>query len=203
LLDAALSLFVEKGFAATRAEEIAARVGVSKATIYVYFPSKQDLLKALIARELSAVAPSGARLQAVGGECCADLLRRQLATWWSLLADTALGGIFKLVITEVRVFPELMDFWLRAVVEPCQKSIGKTVREAVESGEFRPADPDVVVRSLVLPMIMGCLHRHTIGACSAADRLLGEPDFFSSHVDFVLQGLAPCTGASASSSARA
>jgi AcrR family transcriptional regulator len=48
LLDAALDLFVEKGFTATRSEEVAARAGVSKGTLYLYFPSKEDLLTAVI-----------------------------------------------------------------------------------------------------------------------------------------------------------
>jgi AcrR family transcriptional regulator len=54
LLDAALTAFVEKGFAATRAEEIAARAGVSKGTLYLYFDSKEDLLKTLIAEGFSS-----------------------------------------------------------------------------------------------------------------------------------------------------
>ena len=48
LLDAALDLFVEKGFAATRSEEVATRAGVSKGTLYLYYPSKEDLLKEVV-----------------------------------------------------------------------------------------------------------------------------------------------------------
>ena len=48
LLDAALDLFVEKGFAATRSEEVASRAGVSKGTLYLYYPSKEELLKEVI-----------------------------------------------------------------------------------------------------------------------------------------------------------
>ena len=53
LLDAALDLFVEKGFAATRAEEVAARAGVSKGTLFLYFQSKEDLFKAVVQENLS------------------------------------------------------------------------------------------------------------------------------------------------------
>ena len=48
LLDAALDLFVEKGYAATRVEEVAARAGVSKGTLFLYFPSKEELFKAVV-----------------------------------------------------------------------------------------------------------------------------------------------------------
>ena len=61
LLDAALSLFVEKGFAATRTDEVAARAGVSKGTLYLYYASKEELLKAVIAQRLSSQIAEGAR----------------------------------------------------------------------------------------------------------------------------------------------
>ena len=191
LLDAALALFVEKGFADTRTEEIAARAGVSKGTIYLYFSSKEEMLKAVIARQVSSRISMGAQQAAKHNGSCADLLRRLLEAWWLLLADAAVGGVFKLVITEVRKFPQLMDFWVREVEEPGRRLIGRVVREGMDRGEFRRLDPDVVVRSLVLPMIMGCLHRHTIGACAAVDPLLDDPDFFARHVEFVLDGLVP------------
>src|SRR5205814_5695113 len=53
LLDAALDLFVEKGFAATRSEEVAARAGVSKGTLFLYFPSKEELFKAVVRENIS------------------------------------------------------------------------------------------------------------------------------------------------------
>ena len=53
LLDAALDLFVEKGFAATRAEEVAVRAGVSKGTLFLYFPSKEELFKAVVRENIS------------------------------------------------------------------------------------------------------------------------------------------------------
>ena len=60
LLEAALALFVEKGFAATRAEEVAQRAGVSKGTLYLYYPSKEELLKAVIQSSLGAQISSAA-----------------------------------------------------------------------------------------------------------------------------------------------
>ena len=54
LLEAALDLFVEKGFTATRVEEVAARAGVSKGTLFLYFPSKEDLFKAVVRENISS-----------------------------------------------------------------------------------------------------------------------------------------------------
>ena len=60
LLEAALDLFVEKGFAATRVEEVAAQAGVSKGTLFLYFPSKEDLFKAVVRENVVAPVTQGA-----------------------------------------------------------------------------------------------------------------------------------------------
>ena len=57
LIEAALALFVEKGFAATRVEEVAARAGVSKGTLFLYFPSKEDLFKAVVRENIAGRFP--------------------------------------------------------------------------------------------------------------------------------------------------
>ena len=62
LLGAALDLFVEKGFAATKTEEVASRAGVAKGTLYLYDPSKEDLLKAVVRENLSALIAEGATI---------------------------------------------------------------------------------------------------------------------------------------------
>ena len=53
LLAAALDLFVEKGYAATRVEEVASRAGVSKGTLFLYFASKEELFKAVVRENIA------------------------------------------------------------------------------------------------------------------------------------------------------
>src|SRR6476661_28760 len=48
ILEAALSVFAEKGFAAARMDDVARHAGVTKGTIYLYFPSKEELFKSLV-----------------------------------------------------------------------------------------------------------------------------------------------------------
>src|SRR6185295_2415125 len=59
LLGAALELFVEKGFSATKTEEVASRAGVAKGTLYLYYSSKEELLKAVVRENLSALIAEG------------------------------------------------------------------------------------------------------------------------------------------------
>lgn len=188
LLDAALELFVEKGFAATRAEEVAVRAGVSKGTLYLYYPSKEELLKAVIAHYLSARIVEGAAQAATFDGSASELLRNILIDWWGQLYDSPAAGVFKLVITEVRNFPEIAGFYHREVVERARDLLGGVLRQGIADGEFRAVDVEHAVHSLVLPLIMICLHRHSLGAC-AVDWHLDGRAFIAQHVHLVLDGL--------------
>ena len=188
LLAAALSLFVEKGFAATRAEEVAQRAGVSKGTLYLYYPSKEELLKAVISHNLSERIAEGAELAAGFDGPAAHLLRTILVDWWRQLYDSPAAGVFKLVITEARSFPEIADYYAREVIEPAHTLLGGIVRRGMAQGEFRTVDIDNAVHSLALPLVMICLHRHSLGAC-AVDWHLDGHAFIAQHVALVLDGL--------------
>lgn len=190
LLDAALALFVEKGFAASRAEEVASRAGVSKGTLYLYYPSKEELLKAVIAHYLSERIAEGADQAAHFTGPASELLRGMLIDWWTQLYDSPAAGVFKLVITEVRNFPEIATFYHREVVERAHTLLGNVLRQGMAQGEFRAVDVDHAVHSLVLPMVMVCLHRHSLGACTPADWHLDGRSFIAQHVALVLEGLA-------------
>lgn len=189
LLDAALALFVEKGFAATRSEEVAARAGVSKGTLYLYFPSKEELLKAVIREHVSKEIVAGAQLVQDFEGSSAELLRQVLGGWWMRLYDSPASAVFKLVITEVRNFPEIAQFYSQEVVQPGEQIIGGIVQRGVDSGEFRPIDVPSAVLSLVFPMVMLCLHKHSLGVCVPLHAV--EPHrFIREHIDLMLTGLA-------------
>ena len=190
LLEAALALFVEKGFATARAEDIAARAGVSKATLYLYFRSKEDLLKALIAERFASGMDIAATHDTSDAMASQDLLRDVLTAWQSTLMQCHAGGIFKLILTEVRNFPALADFWTREVIEPARRLVSRIVVRGIDRGEFRPVDPDLVVHALVLPIIVMCLHRDAMRPASVPNSsLLNAPDIFGRHFEFVLEGL--------------
>lgn len=188
LLDAALELFVEKGFAATRIEEVAVRAGVSKGTLYLYYPSKEELLKAVIEQRLSSeIAAVAAEAERFEGPTPA-LLLDLLTVWWQRMYESPASGVFKIIVTEVRNFPEIADFHRRAVVEPGQRLIGGLLERGIARGEFRAVDVGCAVHSIVLPMIMLCIHKHSIGACIPQHALDGKT-FIRQHVELMLAGL--------------
>lgn len=188
LLDAALALFVEKGFAATRAEEVAQRAGVSKGTLYLYFPSKEELLKAVIRTQLSERIAAGASVVAAHTGDVSALMRGPLADWWLTLYRSPASGVFKLMIAEARTFPEIAQMYADEVALPASALLRGMLQAGIDRGEFRPVALDTATHSLLLPLVMACLHRHAFSACGTAPLLDGER-FIHQHIDLVLHGL--------------
>ena len=189
LLDAALELFVEKGFATARAEEVAARAGVSKGTLYLYYPSKEDLLKAVIKKNLSERLAAGAAQAADFSGSAAELMRSLLVDWWTQIYDDPASAVFKLVITEARTFPEIAEFYAREVITPGQALLTRVIQRGIDQGEFHPVDTLSATHSLIMPLIMACVYKHSIGACTQTPTFDGSV-FIRQHVDLVLAGMA-------------
>jgi AcrR family transcriptional regulator len=190
LLDAALALFVEKGFAATRAEEVAQRAGVSKGTLYLYYPSKEELFKAVVRQNLSSLIAEGMQLLACFEGSSADLLALLIQTWWERFGNTPASGIHKIVISEVRNFPELAQFYTDEVVIPADELFGRCVERGVARGEFRPMPTHEVALALIAPLIFMAIHRHTFGCCPVHGAADINPELMlRTHLDLVLRGL--------------
>jgi AcrR family transcriptional regulator len=188
-------LFVEKGFAATRAEEVAQRAGVSKGTLYLYYPSKEELLKAVIREHLSSRIAAGAAAAEKHRGPMADLLRDVFSRWWLEVFDSPTSGVFKLIITEVRNFPDIAEFYVAEVIQPAEQLIAGIVQRGIGSGEFEALDVPCVVHSLVLPMVMLCLHKHSLGACPGHHEDFDAHAFVRAHIDLVIRGLVRTKGA--------
>lgn len=189
LLDSALELFVEKGFAATRSEEVAARAGVSKGTLYLYFPSKEDLFKAVVRSNLSNVIAEGDQAVAEHQGPAADLLRYLMRTWWDRVAQAPPGGISKVIFAEARNFPELAAFYVDEVIAPAHALIGRVLQRGIASGEFRPVPLHEAVVTIVAPTLFMALHKHSLGACPIAGPDLDPERMFETQMDMLLCGL--------------
>ena len=118
LVTAARDLFVEKGFAATRADEVAARAGVSKGTLFLYFQSKEDLFKAVITENIANLFPAWNEEFKTFSGSSADMLHYAMDLWWNNVGNTPASGIVKLVLSEAQNFPDIAEFYQREVVEP-------------------------------------------------------------------------------------
>lgn len=197
LLDAALELFVEKGFAATRAEEVAARAGVSKGTLFLYFPSKEELFKAVVRENISGKFGTWEREFQTFEGSAADMVRYCLKTWWDHVGDTPASGISKLMLGEAQNFPELAAFYHQEVVLPGQRLIERILRRGIERGEFRAMDVEYAAFSLTSPMLFLVLMKHSLCVCMPQDYRLDPERFIAAQADTLLDGLRVRPGHSA------
>lgn len=189
LLEAALSLFVEKGFAATRAEEVARLAGVSKGTLYLYYPSKDELFKAVVRTYLGQFIVESADLVDQHEGPAAELLQDLAKTWWSRVGQSQAAGIIKLIVAEAANFPDLAQFYMDEVVAPCHALLGRAVQRGIDRGEFRPMDVSSVVMALVAPVQFLVLYQQCAAACAATPVPM-EPDLFiRTQIELLLRGL--------------
>jgi AcrR family transcriptional regulator len=188
LLDAALEVFAEKGFAAARMEDIAARAGAAKGTLYLYFPSKEAVFEALVR---SAIVPNIERaeaLAAVHEGPVAPLFRQLIALLATVVRDARIVVLPRLLIGELYKFPELARFYRRNVLDRGLGLIARVHRRGVEAGEFRPQDSDAVARLVVAPVLMMAIWR-TVFARFDEEPFDPAP-VLQAHADTLLRGLA-------------
>lgn len=154
VLDAALALFIEKGFAATRVDDIAKAAGLSKGTVYLYFPSKEALLEALVRRAILPIADSAlATLHDYEGDprIVLGVVMKMLAV---RLSDPKIIAMPKLIFREVMGFPELAQMYRREVLDRVIPAVEGLIRKGVEQGYLRQVDPSLTIRSIIGPLML-------------------------------------------------
>jgi len=189
LLEAALDLFVEKGFAATRSEEVAARAGVSKGTLFLYFPSKEELFKAVVRENMVRHQTEGAEEIARFEGPTADLLEYLMLEWWRRYGATKASGISKLVMSEASNFPDLARFFQEEVVTPGHAMIRSVVQRGIDRGEFRSVDMDLTVHSVLAPLLFLVTWKHSMAPCCPSSQQIDPETFIRHHTLLLVRGL--------------
>lgn len=163
IIEAALDVFAEKGFAAAKLDEIARRAGVSKGALYLYFETKEDLFRAAVH---AAVSPNldgiRAAVEAFDGPF-AQLAPMILARAAQVLASRRLGGVVKTVAGESRNFPDLARIWHDDVVAVMLSMMAGVIARAQARGEVAAGDPRLYAFSLAGPLVMAALYREVFG----------------------------------------
>jgi len=188
LLDAALQLFTEKGFAATRSEEVAARAGVSKGTLYLYYASKEELFKAAVREHLAERISDGQALLEQHQGPMVELLAHMMGEWWRRIGEGPAGGLSKIMLAEGHGLPELAAFYREEVIEPTHRLIGGLLERGIASGEFRPVPVGPTVQVLIGPLLHLILAEHSFGACLPGDAGL-PAQILETQLDLLRHGL--------------
>lgn len=189
LLAAALHLFVEKGFAATRVEEVAKLAGVSKGTLFLYFPSKEDLFKAVVRENISGhLTQWSDEIDHFEGSSH-DMLRCCLHSWWTHIGSTQASGIPKLMMSEAHNFPELGAFYRQEVMQPGTALIERVLQRGIQRGEFRAVDVHYAAYMVLAPLLLLALWRHSPEVCTASMAGIDPETYLAMHISTLLHGL--------------
>lgn len=187
LLAAALDLFVERGFTATRLDEVARNAGVSKGTLYLYFENKEELFKAVVRENVVPGIVQAEQLMEHFDGSTEDLFRAMITLWWTGLTNSKLAGICKLMFAEAGNFPELAKFYHDEVIVRHEQMLIKLLERGMCNGEFRQLDITVMPKIITAPIIMLMLWTHSFCVCQVHPTSVN--DYIESYVESVLLGL--------------
>ncbi|MBU6438364.1 MAG: TetR/AcrR family transcriptional regulator [Betaproteobacteria bacterium] len=193
ILDAALDVFAEKGFAAAKLDDIAARAGISKGTLYLYFTSKEELLKGVVHENIVNMIEEGrVFIREYPGDT-PSLLRDFVIEWWRRKGMTKVSAIPKLIMSEAGNFPEIAKFYYEEVICPADEMITSILRRGVERGEFAPvARLHETALSIMCAVLFVVNWKHSIGPCVPRESVDAE-QFLNNHVSLLVDGLRPRT----------
>ena len=186
---AALELFVTRGFAATKLEDVAKEASVSKGLPYLYFKSKEGLFKAVIAEAVAGpLAQANDMIERFEGT--SEELLRVLVAGFRAFEETPAGGVVKLILAEAGNFPDVAEFYCTHFDVRGRDLFIRTLRRGVESGEFRPL-PDLETTAIVIlqPLAMFSVWKRSLAPFDPSQ--VDGDRFYTAYLDFVLKGLRP------------
>ncbi|MCA8890329.1 MAG: TetR/AcrR family transcriptional regulator [Hyphomonas sp.] len=186
LLTAALDEVFEKGFAATRMDDVARRAGLSKGTLYLYFDSKEALFQGLIE---SLAYPNLEIVEQITEQAgtLKEAIRgiRQFAP--TLIRQTDLPRLMKVLIGDSQLFPDLVRAYREDLIERVLAMIAALLSRADARGEANIADPELTARLIMAPIIFSALWQGVFNQTSEADVDLDK--LFEIHEQMMLKAL--------------
>ena len=187
ILSAALEIFGERGYEATRLVDVARRAGCTKGTIFLYYENKTELFKAAVREVMLPLVLETEHLVDNHKGPAVELIEALLRLRWNHMMRNRLSGLVKLMLAETRTYPELARFYNDEFIERNQTLLRRVLQQGIDRGEFRQMDVVQVARFVVAPMMFATVWRH------AFEHAVGTPgtldDYFESALGIMLAGL--------------
>ena len=183
---AALDLFVEKGFSATRMLDVASLAGVSKGTLYLYFENKEAIFKAAVEQ---LIVPKIGQLEALRQAhqgSSAELVEKMMLGWWQSVWHSRLSAIPKLLISEAGNFPELAAYFTKNVIQPVRQVFIQVIEQGIKEREFCQQDSLTTVRLLMAPIIQAAVWKYSL---KAFDVDQNPDEYIQQHLKIFLAGI--------------
>jgi AcrR family transcriptional regulator len=188
IVAASLACFAERGFAATRLEDVARRAGITKGTLYLYFSNKEELFKAVVRQAVVANIIRGEALVAQSSEPAPVVLEQLIGRLQEAMVAPA-SAIPKIVVAEAGNFPDIARFYLKEVIQRGLGLFQRVLKAGVARGELRPMDIECTAYCIVAPLMLGMLWRHSFARHER--RPLDTNALCRTHVQILLRGLLP------------
>ena len=189
ILAAALEIFGERGYDATRLEDVGRRAGCTKGTVFLYYESKSELFKAAVREAMTPMVRETEQLVEENKGRARDQLVGVLRLRWEHMAKNRLFGLVDLVLTETAKYPELARFYNDEFIDRNQSVLRKLVQRGVERGEFRNVDAAHTARLVVAPLVFAAVWRHSFEKVASTPIALEQ--FFETSLEVLLAGLSP------------
>jgi AcrR family transcriptional regulator len=184
ILDAAFEEFTKRGFTATRVEDIAERVGVTKGTVYVYFETKEALFEAMV-KHASQPFQEAFKAYAHTSDDPVEELRLLLEFMFDALVDNKkMRELFRLILAEGAKFPDLIDQHHDTLMAPVFERINTILEEGVAKKRFR-ANPPELAKVVMSPMVGTLVFRLIFND----RRILDRQAVLKIHLDLIMRGL--------------
>jgi AcrR family transcriptional regulator len=186
ILAAARAVFVENGFALAKVEEIARRAGVSKGTVYLYYPTKEALFEEMVRADFLPLIEGLTRLVMDDEDTPAiDQLRLIGETMYREIAGSDRRLITHLVISEGLRFPWLTEFYHREIMSKGKELIRAVLVRGEKRGEFEADGLIAFPEILMAPTIVGALFAILFARHAPFDM----DAFRAAHIEFALKAL--------------
>jgi AcrR family transcriptional regulator len=159
IAEAALAAFAEKGYAATRVDDVARRAGVSKGLLYLYFKTKEELFKAVVR---SFVVPRIDALVAImdSSELSSEeFLRGPFLDFVKTLPGSPVSVLIRLMIAEGPKHPDLLQYYWENVVSRGLAAIQELLQRGVQSGEFRSSAVTGMPHLFIMPVVFSVIFK--------------------------------------------
>lgn len=169
---------------------MAREAGASKGTLYLYYPSKDELFKAVVRHYLTEVIVEAGNLADVHDGPSAELLHQLASTWWLRVGSSEASGLVILLMNEAAAFPELAQFYMDEVLAPTHDLLRRVLERGMARGEFRALDITSVVYGMIAPVQFLILHKRCTSVCVATPIPLEPERFLGTQIDILLHGLA-------------
>lgn len=188
LLAAALDLFVERGYAGTRLDDVASLAGVSKGTLYLYFENKEELFKAVVRENIVTALMDAEDLIAGFEGHSNELMRRLVLDWWRRIGQTKLSGISKLMMAESGNFPDVARFYYDEVVSRGEALLASILQRGIARSEYREVDVEHAKLVIIAPVMMLMLWKHSFTTCRNGP--IDSQAYLDCLLDLLARGLA-------------